>query len=386
MQKIYIHNQTILKPYENELVSTYVKGEPVVEFKDIPLQFKGKPMPIETVWAQCIAFFLDHAKDEVQLRGYYHPEAGWKLHAFPQEYPCGMHTKELDDHPNFAEDRKFFNDEWCLFMSIHHHCSASAFQSGTDLNDEKNYPGLHVTLGNLNKSPLDWHARVNFAGTFTPPILSQWFCSTKYPFLDQLPEKYRETIIKDMLVDPGNRAEYPQRWKDNLIRKQWGNPKLKHHNSAGYKGNRYWEYEPPAPIPHEDSWFKREQDSTELNNPKTDHRLDETDLHSFSTHELWLSIEDDERGDFEQIEFAPSCEYELYGYKTEGEMFKLLDDEEDRFAVILKTDIESLWYSEFLEFGYSDAEDSALDKSSFIVVSAEDYSKFPSFIKPDYSR
>ena len=46
-----------------------------------------------------------------------------------------------------------------MFGTVHHHCSTSAFQSGTDEADETNREGFHFTIGNLDKEDIDIHFR-----------------------------------------------------------------------------------------------------------------------------------------------------------------------------------------------------------------------------------
>lgn len=354
--ELHIHNNTVLQPYQNTLVSTYVKAKTnVIQHKTIPLQFKGSPLCIEELWSKCIAFFMDHPKNEVQLRGYYHPEKGWRLHAFPQEYPKGMNTKELADHPNFKEDRALFDDEWTLFMSIHHHCSTKAFQSGVDHKDELSYPGLHITLGELDKPVLDWHARVNFANSFSEPALHEWFYSEKYPFLDQLPMKYQEQILKDLLTDPANRSEYPQRWKDNLIKPEPEFPKAPNHflQNRPIESDRfaydYWENDRSfgSEVPIED---------------KKTEKLSDTCVNEWACFEFWIPDES------AFISFASSDEFEFYGYKSQAHMKYDVQKYPDRFVILYQDKVLELYKQDLILFDDMQSEEAALDESQFIVV------------------
>jgi hypothetical protein len=51
-----------------------------------------------------------------------------------------------------------------LFGSIHSHCDAGAFHSGTDDKDEFCFDGLHITLGHVSKNPPDISCRWMLAG------------------------------------------------------------------------------------------------------------------------------------------------------------------------------------------------------------------------------
>ena len=56
--------------------------------------------------------------------------------------------------------RKYKQDffPWC---TVHTHVDTSAFESGTDAEDEKDVPGWHITLGNLlSGKEYDVHARI----------------------------------------------------------------------------------------------------------------------------------------------------------------------------------------------------------------------------------
>lgn len=54
-------------------------------------------------------------------------------------------------------------DDGILFGSIHSHCAASAFQSGTDEKDETGFDGIHITVGHLPDAPT-YDARLVLAG------------------------------------------------------------------------------------------------------------------------------------------------------------------------------------------------------------------------------
>jgi hypothetical protein len=82
---------------------------------------------------------------------YYNPDTSeWKVIVNDQE-GVGLHTEEIET--------QVVEEPWCHFGSIHHHCNATAFQSGTDLADEYDSPGFHVTVGNLDEKLVSIHAR-----------------------------------------------------------------------------------------------------------------------------------------------------------------------------------------------------------------------------------
>jgi len=81
--------------------------------------------------------------------------------AFPQTKKSGMVTKELQDDPNFAKQMHEIRSKgYYPYGTGHTHNRAGAFQSGTDMNDEAQSEGLHITLGKVSKTePHEIHAR-----------------------------------------------------------------------------------------------------------------------------------------------------------------------------------------------------------------------------------
>ena len=131
-------------------------------------------------WAKMMAFFewtYEKEKSEAQVRWYVHPEQGWRCWAFPQKGGTGMTTKELPEAKESAEQRQQFpgSSGWLYYMTVHHHCSSSAFQSGVDHADEKDVDGIHMTIGWLNKPQRDIHVRMYMKQhTFQPRMQFFW--------------------------------------------------------------------------------------------------------------------------------------------------------------------------------------------------------------------
>ncbi len=139
--------------------------------------WKGKAMPRE-MWLEVLAFFKwtqDVEKSEAQVRLFVHPEHGWMAWAFPQQGGTSMTTKELDT-PEAANQRALNIPEgYIAFGTVHHHCTCSAFQSGTDTADEKNVDGLHITVGKMDSPMHDIHCRIYIKGhRFEPDMSAFW--------------------------------------------------------------------------------------------------------------------------------------------------------------------------------------------------------------------
>ena len=194
-------------------------------------------------WAQMMAFFewtQETEKSESQVRAFVHPQHGWKFWAFPQEGGTSMTTKEIPCI-EADEQRKQFGDGWEYFMTVHHHCTASAFQSGTDEADEKNVDGLHITIGHMDKDKRDIHCRLYIKGhRFEPMMDSFWQlddallkkaeeCKSLWGFLPDLNTVARgQMALSSAILRPAFNIElgkdeppFPELWKENYRVKKW---------------------------------------------------------------------------------------------------------------------------------------------------------------------
>ena len=199
------------------------------------MRWGGAKIPAE-VWQEIVAFFqwsLAETQSETQVRLLFNPDTGqWKAHAFPQKYGTGMTTKELPDDPSYTSQvNEQMADGFIKFGTVHHHCTARAFQSGTDSADEKEM-GVHVTLGNIGSNRHSIHARVSLTipGTlgsdgkfltaarhaYYHAVLCDWFdvpCASA-----SFPDEIREKITEWILCTPVDGATFPAQWATNLIK------------------------------------------------------------------------------------------------------------------------------------------------------------------------
>jgi len=231
-----INSGKIWKPFQSDLFEGF---SPFVEAKEgVPgVRWRGAKIPV-TTWHTIIAFFLAHKEHEVQVRLYYNPVTReWMPHAFPQQYGTGMTTRELPDHAHMAIDLAIFGDPWLYMGTVHHHCSAGAFQSGTDKSNEETIVGLHMTVGHLGQAKLDLHSRVSMkfpgeldsAGNVIRPgiqhffenvVASDWF-EIPSALATMLPVSTHNEILMALLKAPvSNEVGFPARWSENLIRFQ----------------------------------------------------------------------------------------------------------------------------------------------------------------------
>ncbi len=198
------------------------------------------------VWNEVLAFFkwtYDTTKSESQVRLYCNYRTReWKAWAFPQIRGTGMTTKELDDHPQTAIQRARFSDQdgWFYYGTVHHHCSTSAFQSGTDERNENNQEGLHITVGHLDRALFDIDARLYHAKTKITNMQIGWFWDVGNPLegvspmiAAMMPAHYKENFCKlQMGTPPAADLVFPEIWKENLI----APPVSTHVHTTSYHG------------------------------------------------------------------------------------------------------------------------------------------------------
>lgn len=182
---------------------------------------KGK-MP-EELWMQILGFFkwsYDEYKGETQIRLFFNTETlAWAAYPYKQEVTHGAMTTE-DEHDEKA--RAKFPDPWVYLGTGHHHCSTSAFQSGTDHKDEINQDGVHFTIGKMDKKELDFHARISWNGEFFPLSLEGWIEIPEW--VTNIPiEEAQKGLLKQYMLANYN-YPFPEEWKKQVEKKTtiWG--------------------------------------------------------------------------------------------------------------------------------------------------------------------
>jgi len=215
---------------------------PVTKQDQAHMQWTGGKIPFAT-WQAVLAFFeksYEVSKSETQVRLFYNADTRqWRAWAFPQEYGTGMTAHELRDAESWDEQVLAAKDggEFYEFGSVHHHCSAGAFQSGTDRADEAKRPGLHITVGNLDADQFSLHARISVAtpGKSTPDAkivyypashgfyhanLTEWFEAPEQFIQPWMPDSIRDAVFEHLLTCPTKgTVEFPEQWMDNLIKR-----------------------------------------------------------------------------------------------------------------------------------------------------------------------
>ena len=139
--KLIKYNQTKISDEKSVpgLVSSQIEYE--VKGARGRLEYHGPKLAPE-LWHQVLSFFRWTHKEhqsECQVRLYVNVKLGrWAAWAFPQAARTGMTAQGIAGARNHGEEprRRFASwssepsDDWLYFGTVHHHCSASAFQSG----------------------------------------------------------------------------------------------------------------------------------------------------------------------------------------------------------------------------------------------------------------
>lgn len=213
-----IHEGKLYAVFEHPWFCGYTPSDKKVTSLHPFMQYKGGKMPYDE-WQRVVSF-LRWTQDEFgseAMMNFYLNEKENKLFAVPvpQKVGTGMTVSTLsrEEAGELWAKHYTLSAGWEPLGTIHHHCKASAFQSSTDSADEITKPGLHVTIGNLDKDRLSIHARVCVLGTFyqNPPLL-EWI-EPKHPeIMDCYPGLAKSMFETDILE--AKPVSFPEEWKE----------------------------------------------------------------------------------------------------------------------------------------------------------------------------
>lgn len=187
---------------------------------------------LNAIWPEIMAFFrwtYDTTHSESQVRLFVnHNLQEWKAWAFPQKAKTGMSARELDEKDDGYDiaQRAQFDDTWHYWGTVHHHCSAQAFQSSTDTANERNQDGIHITVGNVDKEQCSIHYRVYVDGFELTSVKLTEFWDIGSEVINTIPVHLRRYLQASWMEDlarvqmgiqPPKDQEINQQWKDNII-------------------------------------------------------------------------------------------------------------------------------------------------------------------------
>jgi len=196
------------------------------------LEYAGPKFAPE-MWHQVLSFFRWTHKEmqsESQVRLYVNPKLGrWGAWAFPQVARTGMSARELPTpetpdqaQARFAAWRSEPSDDWLYFGTVHHHCSASAFQSPTDEQNEWNQDGLHLTVGRMDVEQHDLHARLYLDGNCFEPDMSL-FWPIDPGLAVMLPPGMHNELARFQMGGKVT-VDFPDAWRANIVDVQTERP------------------------------------------------------------------------------------------------------------------------------------------------------------------
>lgn len=115
-----------------------------------------------------------------------------------------------------------------MHATLHNHVNGGAGQSGTDMKDERNLFGPHITIGNLNSKQMSFHARMSLHIGGKHQFVELRFLDiidVQFPFdISDFTEEQITGLEKLLLnVDRKKVADYPAEWKDRFALKVFTN-------------------------------------------------------------------------------------------------------------------------------------------------------------------
>lgn len=272
-----LHDSIIYEKQENSLFSYF---NPIQTTERKPtVMWKKSPIKME-VWKKILdisAYTYEKFKSECVERLYYNQSLdAWAVEFFPQEM-TGMTVSDELDTEILKTNGMLPEHGWIEAGSVHHHCSSSAFQSGTDESDEFECPGLHITIGKLKEKELDIHARFLTPSGFQDPYILSFF---EHPsWIDEIPEEYQEDlkikVMSKLLKSPGNPKEADPKWIERCYERKI----VKTPNKSWYGGYEYgYGYKNQFPPAEQGRSVHTKSEQLELNVSEKSQKWEQQDL------------------------------------------------------------------------------------------------------------
>jgi len=173
------------------------------------IKWQGKKISFAEI-QKVMSFFVwqfSTYKTESQLRILRDSKGNFIFVPFYQYIEQGLQSNEIkDSKENIELTEKYLKEGFHFFGSIHHHCQAAAFQSGTDYQDEIKINGFHFTIGNLDNNIFSLHGRFVFRGVCYKINLLEIFenldfLNTENIAVDIFPFYWMETLKEKPVIE-----------------------------------------------------------------------------------------------------------------------------------------------------------------------------------------
>ena len=175
-----------------------------------------------------------------------------------------------------VEDGVEIGGNWIFFCTVNHHCSTSAFQSGTDEENERNQDGLHLTVGRMDAERHDLHARFYLNGNCFAPDLSR-FWPLAPALTEQLPAAVWDEVARFQMGEKVV-VDFPDAWRKNVQEVHTHS----HHTVGHYPGNleltqsaEDWPGSPALDLP---VWLRIERTVREISQKCLDYGFSKEDF------------------------------------------------------------------------------------------------------------
>lgn len=230
---IQVSNGKLLVQFESGLATGWKEGPAILQRS--PIARPKIKMPLE-IWREAVSFLVevfDEMKIEAQCIFFHKAETNeWQIFA-PWQWGTGGSTETIECVENTGAYNFLAQNGYECVGSIHSHCTMSAFQSGTDKDDEFGTgDGFHVTIGKMNDSVMDIHCRSVCTIMGDPNVKDSKAERTQVPFyleefIDGLPDfdampnpppsRIRSEWTKYILANRDELESFNEKWMDRLF-------------------------------------------------------------------------------------------------------------------------------------------------------------------------
>jgi hypothetical protein len=203
-KKYIIHDDVLYEEKVGPLITSYTPFR--LQVKEPNPTWNGPKIPWD-LWTETVAWCQitqEKFGSEALVLLFFDQELQQWSHWYPPQITNGMTVSADEDDPNYKEQRKLYPD--LQFGTLHHHCNAGAFASGTDKSDEEDREGLHFTIGHLGSNEHSVHFRFCYQGQ----------CYDKDPttviegpeWLQNVPERHQDKLLERLLVEPVDTTQW----------------------------------------------------------------------------------------------------------------------------------------------------------------------------------